>query len=45
MKFILIIVALFLAFQYVNYQIETKDKSIQGFIQHMKHKYYNKNQD
>lgn len=45
MKFILIIVALFLTFQYMNYQVETKDKSIQGFIEYMKRKYYNKNND
>lgn len=45
MEFILTIVAIFLAFQYVNYQIESKDKSLQGFIEHMKHKYYNKNND
>lgn len=45
MKFILIIIALFLTFQYMNYQVETKDKSLQGFIEYMKHKYYNKNND
>jgi len=39
---ILGILALVLGFQYMNYQIETKDKSIQGFIEWLKQKYYYK---
>ena len=39
---ILGILALVVAFQYMSYQIETKDKSIQGFIEWLKQKYYYK---
>lgn len=42
MKFILVIFALYLTMQYLDYQVKTKDKSIQGFIEYMKQKYYNK---
>lgn len=42
MKFILVIFALYLTMQYLDYQVRTKDKSIQGFIEYMKQKYYNK---
>ena len=45
MSFVLIIIAMFLTFQYINYQVETKDKSLQGFLEYMKRKYYNKNKD
>ena len=45
MSFVLIIIAMFLTFQYMNYQVETKDKSLQGFLEYMKRKYYNKNSD
>ena len=45
MSFVLIIIAMFLMFQYTNYQIETKDKSLQGFIEHLKKKFYYKNDD
>lgn len=43
MEFMLTIIAIFLTFQYVNFQIETKDKSLQGFIEYLKKKYYYKN--
>lgn len=45
MSFVLIIIAMFLTFQYMNYQVETKDKSLQGFLEYMKRKYYSKNND
>lgn len=43
MEFVLTIIAIFLTFQYVNFQIEAKDKSLQGFIEYLKEKYYYKN--
>ncbi len=39
---ILGILALVLGFQYMSYQVETKDKSIHGFIEWLKQKYYYK---
>lgn len=45
MKLILIIFALFLTMQYLDYQVNTKDKSIQGFIEYLKEKYYYKKKD
>lgn len=42
MKGLIVLLALLLAFQYMSYQVETKDKSIQGFIEWMKQKYYYK---
>lgn len=42
MKGLIVLLALLLAFQYMSYQVETKDKSIQGFIEWMKQKYYDK---
>lgn len=42
MKGLIGLLALLLAFQYMSYQVETKDKSIQGFIEWMKQKYYYK---
>ena len=45
MSFALVIIAMFLTFQYINYQVETKDKSMQGFIEYLKKKFYYKNND
>ncbi len=45
MSFVLIIIAMFLTFQYTNYQIEKKDKSLQGFIEYLKEKFYYKKKD
>ena len=45
MKFFLLILALFLTAQYLNYQVKTKDQSIQGFIEYLKEKYYYKKKD
>lgn len=45
MKFFLLILGLFLTVQYLNYQVKTKDQSIQGFIEYLKEKYYDKKKD
>lgn len=45
MKGILLIIGLFLTFQYLDYQVKAKDKSIQGFIEYLKEKFYYKNKD
>lgn len=45
MKLILIILVIFLTTQYLDYQVKTEDKSIQGFIEHLKKKYYYKKKD
>ena len=42
MKFILVIAIIFISKMYLDYQIETGDKSIQGFLQHLKTKYFDK---
>lgn len=42
MKLIITAIIAFLSFQYVNFQIETEEKSIQGFIEYLKNKYYKK---
>lgn len=42
METILIIAAIAFTVTYLNYQIETKDKSIQGYIKYMKNKYWKK---
>lgn len=42
MKGLLLIFVLVAGFQYMSYQVETKDKSIQGFIEWLKQKYYYK---
>lgn len=39
---ILGILALVLGFQYMSYQTDTGDRSIQGFIEWLKQKYYYK---
>ena len=45
MKWILICVVWFLIIQQLEYQIKTKDKSIQGFIEYLKEKYYYRKKD
>lgn len=45
MEGILLVIGLVLTFQYLDYQVKTGDKSIQGFIEYLKRKYYNKNKD
>lgn len=42
MKWILIIIVWILIFQQLEYQVKTKDRSIQGFIEWLKQKYYYK---
>lgn len=42
MKWVLIVIVWLLIFQQLEYQIKTKDKSIQGFIEYLKEKYYYK---
>lgn len=42
MSGILGILALVLGFQYMSYQTDTGDRSIQGFIEWLKQKYYYK---
>lgn len=42
MKIIAVILVFFLTMQYLDYQVKTSDKSIQGFIEYMRNKYYRK---
>lgn len=42
MKLIFVIAIILVSKLYLDYQIETKDKSIQGFLQYLKTKYYDK---
>ena len=45
MSAFLIIMGLIISKLYFDYQIETKGKSIQGFIEYLKEKYYYKKKD
>ena len=40
MSFILVILGLIISKKYFDYTIETGDKSLQGFIEYLKEKYY-----
>ena len=42
MEIILVFAIIFVTKQYIDYQIETKDKSLHGFTQYLKAKYYDK---
>lgn len=44
MKTIIIIASIAFTITYLNYQVETKDKSLKGYIEYMKIKYWNKRQ-
>lgn len=39
---ILAIIAAIVAFTYMDYQVKTKDSSLQGYFEYMKEKYWNK---
>ena len=45
MKWLIIIVLLELVWQYIKYQAKTNDKSIQGYVEYLKEKYYYKKKD
>ena len=45
MSAFLIIIGLIISKLYFDYQIETEDKSIQGFIEYLKEKFYYKKKD
>ena len=45
MSAFLIILGLIISKQYLDYQIATKDRSIQGFIEYLKEKFYYKKKD
>lgn len=43
MKFVLMLMTLLITKQYIDFQIQTGDKSLQGFLQYLKNKFYDKN--
>lgn len=42
MNTIITILAIVVAVTYMNYQVKTKDTSLQGYFEYMKEKYWNK---